>query len=281
MIRFGPAGRDDGFYQSGFSKAKDIAEYISNNSLNAFEYECVRGVRVNKAELELFKAAAKEKDISLSVHAPYYISMSGVDPEKRLKSVGYIIDTAKAAKMMGADRVIFHSGSLSGQTREEALLLAKDTLLKAVEAMKENGLYGEIYLCPETMGKVNQLGTLDEVLELCKTDEFVIPCIDFGHINARTQGELQTAEDFENIAKKLVANGISKIHCHFSMIEYTAGGEKRHLTFDDGETFGPDYKIMLDVFSKYGFDMRVISESAGTQTVDSKTMKEYYEAKRQ
>ncbi|MBQ2945760.1 MAG: TIM barrel protein [Clostridia bacterium] len=280
MIRFGPAGRDDGFYQSGYKKAKEIAAYVAENGLNAFEYQCVRGVKVNEADLAALKAEAKNKDILLSVHAPYYISMSGVDPDKRLKSIDYIMQTAVAAKMMGADRVIFHSGSLSGQTREEALLLAKDTLLKTVEALKENGLYGEIYLCPETMGKVNQLGTLYEVLELCKLDEFVIPCIDFGHLNARTQGELKTAEDFEKIAKAVFDSKKDKIHCHFSMIEYTQGGEKRHLTFQDGETFGPDYRIMLDVFSKYGFDMRVISESAGSQTADSKKMKEYYEALR-
>ncbi len=276
MIKFGPAGRDDGFYGAGYKKAADIAKYVSGFDLNAFEYQCVRGVRVNAAELKLLKEAASEKDISLSVHAPYYISMSGIDDSKRLKSVDYILQSAEAAMMMGADRVIFHSGGLSGLTREEALERAKDTLCKTVEAMKQNGFYGNVLLCPETMGKINQLGTLSEVLSLCEMDETVIPCVDFGHINARTQGALCTHEDFKEIAESILKSNKKELHCHFSMIEYTVGGEKCHHNFNDGEIYGPDYKTMLDVFSKYDFNMRVICESAGNQTLDSQTMKKYY-----
>ncbi len=279
MIRFGPAGRDDGFYAAGYKKAGDIAAYVSSYGLNAFEYQCVRGVNVNAAELAVLKTAAAEKGIALSVHAPYYISMSGVEEAKRLKSIDYITDTARAALMMGADRVIFHSGGLSGLSREEALVLAKDTLSKCVAAMKELGFYGKVLLCPETMGKVNQLGTLEEVLALCEVDEFVIPCVDFGHLNARTHGSLKTASDFAAVAEKIAALGKKDLHSHFSMIEYTEGGEKRHLTFRDGRLFGPDYEPMLDVFSRYDLNMRVISESAGTQTVDSAEMKKYYETK--
>ena len=149
---------------------------------------------------------------------------------------------------------------------------------KALEALDSEGL-GHIHICPETMGKVNQLGTLDEVLELCSLDERLIPCIDFGHLNARDLGCFKTAADFERvftaIKDKLGTDRLKNFHSHFSKIEYTAGGEKRHLTFED-DIFGPDYEPVMELTLKYGCNPVFICESAGTQAEDARTMKEYY-----
>ena len=136
-------------------------------------------------------ADAAERGILFSVHAPYYISMSSLEEDKRLNSVNYLLQSAAVCKALGGRRVIFHPGSCGRQSREAALEKALDTMRRAQAALDEAG-YAEMTLCPETMGKIGQLGTLEEVLALCSVDKRVTPCIDFGHLNARTLGGIQS-----------------------------------------------------------------------------------------
>ena len=133
--RFGPAGRPDSFAAMGYKKTPEIPAYLSRFGLNAFEYQCGRGVRYVESDLLRLKEAAAAADIALSVHAPYYISLSSTEEEKRLNSVGYITDTAKAARIMGGDRIVVHSGSCGKISREEALELAKGTLRLALDVL--------------------------------------------------------------------------------------------------------------------------------------------------
>lgn len=278
---FGPAGKADSFDALGYKKTEQIPEYLEKFGLTAFEYQCGRGVRINEASTLKFRAKAEEKGITLSLHAPYYISLSSLEPEKRDASIGYILDSAKAADLMGADRIIVHSGSCSKITREEALALAMDTLRRAQQALDAENL-GHIHICPETMGKVNQLGTLSEVLALCTIDERMIPCIDFGHLNARTFGTIKGKEDYEAILDELENTlgheRLMNFHSHFSKIEYTdKGGEKKHLTFED-MVYGPHYEPLMELIVKKGLSPRFICESAGTQSEDAKAMMEYYSA---
>lgn len=278
MAFFGPAGNSESFFAQGYKKTLEIPTYLNNMGLNAFEYQCGRGVNIGQDKCQEFGKKAKEQNIKLSLHAPYYISMSSMDEEKRLNSINYILQSANAANAMGADRIIVHTGSIGKFTREEALFLAKDTMQKAIAALKENNLYN-IRICPETMGKINQLGNLYEVLEICKLDENLIPCIDFGHLNARTLGGLSNPEDFEEIFENMKnAIGESRMkeyHSHFSKIEYTKGGEKKHLTFSD-TVFGPSFEYMLEAAYKYGANPTVICESAGTQAEDAKAMLDFW-----
>lgn len=277
--KFGPAGTSDTFKAQGFKSSLDVPEYVIKAGLDCFEYQCGRGVNIGLEKATLLGRLAKEKGITLSLHAPYYISMSSVEEEKRLNSVKYILDSARAVNAMGGDRIIVHTGSCGKITREKALELAKDTMKLAIDALDNEGL-SHIHICPETMGKVNQLGTLYEVVELCKLDERLIPCIDFGHLNARDLGVLKTKSDFENILitlrDELGSYRFENFHSHFSKIEYTTGGEKRHLTFED-TVYGPDYEPLMDLVVKYNLSPVFICESAGTQDIDAKQMKDYYE----
>ena len=217
----------------------------------------------------------------MSLHAPYYISMSSMEEEKRLNSINYILQSAKAVKAMGGNRIVVHTGSVGKFSREEALELCIDTMKKALQALKDNDLY-DLHICPETMGKINQLGTLEEVLELCKIDENLIPCIDFGHLNARTLGKMNSREEFLDAFNKMenaIGNDRMKLfHSHFSKIEYTAGGEKKHLTFSD-TVFGPNFEEMLDIAFMKGCSPTIICESAGTQAEDAKAMMDYWKGK--
>lgn len=278
MPKFGPAGNSESFAALGYKNSLQVPEYIVKMGLDCYEYQCGRGVNIGEEKAKELGLKAKEAGISLSLHAPYYISMSSVEEEKRLNSINYILASAKAVNAMGGDRIVVHTGSCGKITREHALELALDTMKKALDALDNEGL-SHIHICPETMGKVNQLGTLNEVLELCRLDERLIPCIDFGHLNARDLGVLKTTTDFENIFTSIKnALGTDRLKCfhsHFSKIEYTTGGEKRHLTFAD-TVFGPKYEPVMELTYKYGCDPTFICESAGTQAEDAKTMKDYY-----
>ena len=275
---FGPAGTADSFKEMGYKNSLQIPEYLVKMGLDCFEYQCGRGVNIGEEKATELGKIAKENNIKLSLHAPYYISMSSIEEEKRLNSVNYILASAKAVKAMGGNRIIVHTGSCGKISRGQALELALDTMKLALNALDNEGL-SDIHICPETMGKVNQLGTLEEVMELCKLDERLIPCIDFGHLNARDLGILKTKEDFENIFSVIKnALGIERLknfHSHFSKIEYTTGGEKRHLTFED-KVYGPDFEPVMELTYKYGLSPVFICESAGTQAIDAKQMKDYY-----
>ena len=280
-IWFGPAGTADSFAAMGYKKTTQMPEYLEKMGLNAFEYQCGRGVRVNPATAASLKRDFAEKNLRMSLHAPYYISLSSTEEEKRQGSIRYILESAAAARLLGADRVVVHTGSCAKLSRAEALELAKGTLKAALAALEEAGL-SDITLCPETMGKLNQLGTLEEVLELCAMDERLLPCIDWGHLNARTLGGMSRPEDFAGafrlMDQKLGRERLRGVHAHFSRIQYTEkGGEKKHLTFAD-QQYGPWFEPLAEEILRYGCTPVIICESAGTQSEDAAAMRDIYRA---
>ena len=186
-----------------------------------------------------------------------------------------------AAKKIGATKVVVHAGALLGLDREYAVESACKLLKRAYEEADKLGV-GDIILCPETMGKINQLGDSKEIIKMCKVDKRLIPTIDFGHLYCRHIGRLSTYEDFKNELQmyidELGYERMKHFHSHFSKMEYTEnGGEKRHVTFAD-EGFGPDYKEVLRAIKDLNLEPTIICESAGTQSIDSKIMKEYGES---
>lgn len=275
---FGPAGSAENFSKL-YKSSADMPKYLSELGLDAFEYQCGQGVRVSDSVGAALKANAEKYGITLSLHAPYFISLSSVEPEKRDKSIDYILQSAAAAKKIGAERIVIHSGSCSKISREEALSLAKDTLSRARKAAVEAG-FEDIIFCPETMGKFNQLGNLEEVLELCRLDDSFLPTVDFGHLNARTLGKVNSKEAFagilDSIENRLGSDRLRRFHSHFSKIEYTeGGGEKRHLTFEDS-LYGPDFEPLMELIAKKNLSPTFICESAGTQDIDALAMKRSY-----
>ena len=181
---------------------------------------------------------------------------------------------------MGAQRVVIHSGALMKRTRRQAMEIAIPSLKAVVAACDEAG-FGHIALCPETMGKINQLGDLDEVLELCMLDERLIPCIDFGHLYARSlgadDGSQAMCRILDRVENVLGTQRASKFHSHFSHIEFTPkGGEKCHRTFSEDGGFGPDWKPLAVEIAGRGWSPTFICESAGTQAEDALIMKEEY-----
>ncbi|MBQ4613144.1 MAG: TIM barrel protein [Clostridia bacterium] len=275
---FGPAGNCDEFAAAGYKATVQVFGFLQQRGLTAYEYQCGRGVRVSDESAAAIRRKASEHGITVSLHAPYFISLASAEEEKRENSIRYILESARAVDKMGGDRIVVHPGGLGGRSREEAAALATDTLLRAQAALDAEHL-GHVHVCPEVMGKINQLGTLDEVLGFCRAEERFLPCVDFGHLNSRTGGETNTAEAFaavlDRIGDQLGKERQKAFHIHFSKIEYTVGGEKKHLTFAD-EQFGPEPAPLMRLLAERGLCPTVICESAGTQTADAAAMQALY-----
>lgn len=274
---FGPGGNSEAFKLAGKKSTLQAPKWLREQGINAYEYEAGNGLSASPDMLLAIGAEAKKNDIKMSYHTPYFISLSGIVTETRLKSVGYIKQSLEAANLLGATTIVVHCGSASKIARDEAMRLAADTLVTTLENVDTYG----VKIGLETMGKKNQLGTLDEVLELCRIDKAFVPVVDFGHLNARECGEAFRSVDdflrvFDKIDRVLGADIADSLHCHFSKIEWTAAGEKRHLTFED-DVFGPRFEPFVEAIVKGGYSPTVICESAGTQSDDALAMKKYYE----
>jgi len=272
---FGPGGNSESFYSAGNKSTLQAPTGAEGLGLDAFEYEAGNGITAGEASLRAIGDAARAEGIRLSIHAPYFISLSGVEEEKRLKSIAYVEKSLWAAELLGADTVVIHSGSAAKLERAEAMRLSLDTLARLAEAV---GNEPAARLGIETMGKLNQLGTLSEVIEQCKVAPIFTPVVDFGHLYARSLGEAFPDADsyrrvFDEIANRLGDRHARYLHCHFSKIEYTKAGEKKHLTFAS-DRFGPLFEPLAEAIVREGVCPRVICESAGSQAEDALFMKQ-------
>ena len=276
---FGPGGNSESFYADGKKSTVEAPLWVKQKGLDAYEYEAGNGLTAGDATLKKIGDAARENGILMSFHTPYFISLSGIDPEKRLKSIDYISRSLHAAELLCADTIVIHAGSAAKISRSEAMALASDTLIKNLEVNGDT----DIRMGIETMGKINQLGTLEEVIELCKISPKYHPVVDFGHLNARNIGSYFTTVDsyravFDKIATSLGDEYAFNLHCHFSKIEYTGAGEKKHLTFAD-TVYGPEFEPLAEAIIREGVAPRIICESDGTMAEDALEMKNIYASK--
>lgn len=280
MIKFGPSGNSLRFYQEGYKSTVDAPLWLANQGLNIYEYSFGRGINISDAKANEIAQKAVENGVEITVHAPYYINLANPSDEMAEKSYQYIINSALKARAFGGKRVVFHPSTVGKMTREDAVALTQKRMEILAGLIVKNNLDDMIF-CPETMGKINQIGTVEEVTEFCKVADFFIPTVDFGHINARTQGSLVTQEDYEKLIVHIIENlGFERaknLHVHFSKIQYSTGGEVRHLTFADN-IYGPDFEPLARAFKKYNMEPYIICESDGTQADDAIEMKRIYES---
>jgi len=276
---FGPAGNAENF---PYKSSADAPKWLKELGLDCYEYQCGKGIHVGEETARKVGLAAAEQGIVLSLHAPYFINLANPEPDSLQKTIGYITGACLVADRMGAKRVIIHSGALMKRTRREAQNIALKSLKEVLRACDDAG-FGHMTLCPETMGKINQLGDLDEVLELCTVDERLIPCVDFGHLYARSLGADDGAEAFcrmlDRMEEVLGADRARRFHSHFSKIQFTPnGGEKCHRTFADNDGYGPDWEPLAAEVARRGWSPTFICESAGTQAEDALAMKQVYQS---
>ena len=277
-IHFGPAGNSESFAAAGFKASADAPAWLAGLGLNAYEYQCGRGVNVGQETARKIGGAARAHGIALSLHTPYYINLSSGEDERREKNVGYLLQSCEAAAAMGAQRMVVHCGGVGKQSRDKALQHSRENVRMLLDALDRGG-YSQT-ICLETMGKQSVVGSAEEVCGLVALDDRLLPCIDFGHLNARTGGRCNSYEAFAAVFD-LLENGIGAertrcLHIHFSKIEYGDKGELRHLTFADTR-YGPEFAPLARLQRERQYEPTIICESAGTQAEDALTMKQLYE----
>jgi deoxyribonuclease-4 len=279
MIKFGVAGNPQDFYDKKNKTSEQMPKYLNEMGLDAYEYQCSRGVKISDEKINKIKDEAIKNNITLSIHAPYYISLSTQEEDKKMSTIKYITDTMMVAKKMGAKEIVVHAGALLKLDRDYAVDSACRLLKRAYNEADILGL-SDITICPETMGKINQLGTSKEIIKMCKVDDRLIPTIDFGHLYCRTLGKLNTYEEWLKEIKmyidELGYDRMKHFHAHFSKMIYTQnGGEKCHVTFEDKDS-GPSFYDVACVLKELKLEPTIICESAGTQSIDAKKMKDIY-----
>ena len=274
--KFGPAGNSESFAKAGFKESRDAPAWLAKMGLTAYEYQCGRGVHVGPETAAKIGAAARENGIAMSVHAPYFINLSSEERERMEKNIQYVLDAARAAHHLGASRIVVHCGGQGKLTRDRAMRNSHKNVRAILEALDAAGL-GHITACLETMGKKSVIGSAEEVCELVAADDRLLPCIDFGHLNARTGGQMNSADAvkalFDLMERTIGLDRARRFHAHFSHIEYNDKGEIRHLTFENDPGFGPDFIHVARETARRGYAPTFICESAGTQAEDACSMK--------
>lgn len=269
-IRFGPAGRPTGYK----GKTTQVCDYIKKIGLDAFEYQATYGVRISKqSALELGENAAKN-DILVSMHGPYYINLCSQKEDTIKKSVERLVQSAKAGEWMNSYRTVFHMGFYTKYSPEEAMKKCKDAISELLENIETLGIKNYTF-APETTGKKSQFGSLDELIEICRSFDNFAPTVDFAHMHARSGGIIKTKDDYAKIFDKIENElDLKSLHCHFTKIEYTDAGEKKHHILADSN-FGPPLTPLLELISENGFNVTLICETPYLD-IDALEMKKEY-----
>ena len=280
MIKFGPAGNSDSFYNQGYKSTHQAPKWLKEMGLNAYEYSFGRGVNLSMDGAAKIREEAEKYAISMSAHAPYFINLANPDPEKRENSFRYITDGAKMVDALGGNRLVVHIGAQMKMDRAQALENCRQGIKEALVRLDDLGL-SHVHICPETMGKKSQIGDLEETMDFCLLDERLIPCIDFAHLHALHGGALNAGEDFarvlDTMEKMIGVDRARKMHVHFSTIEYTPAGEKQHRTFAE-EKYGPRFHHLAPLLKARGYTPTIICECKGTMADDAAAMHQIYES---
>jgi deoxyribonuclease-4 len=270
-LRFGTAGipisTENPNTVNGIKRVREL-------SLDSMELEFVRSINVSKEKAPEVKNVAKENDVVLTCHAPYYINLNSKEEPKIHASVNRIIQSARIAWLCGGYSVCFHAAYYMKMDSKAVYNRVKDSIKKIIETLQNEG--NKIWVRPETTGKLTQFGDLDEILNLSSEIDQVMPCVDFSHFHARTNGKFNTYEEFSEILQKienvLGREGLGNMHIHVSGIEYGDKGEKNHLNLKDSDM---NYQELMKAFKDFNIKGVVISESPNIES-DALLMKQAY-----
>ena len=229
-------------------------------NLDGLELEFVRGVTINTQNQVLIKQMIGEHGLVITAHGPYYINLNTQEQDKYYASIKRILDTARACHACGGYSITFHAAFYMGQDKNEVQKKVTSALAGIVQDLKSENI--EIWIRPELTGKESQWGNLDELIQLSKDLEMVLPCIDFAHLHARTVGKWNTYDEFcrvfEKIGNELGNTALENFHAHIAGIEYTQKGERRHLNLEESDM---DYKNLMRAFRDFNVKGVIICES--------------------
>lgn len=262
-----PIATGKGSYNKALSVLQDL-------SLDGMELEFVHGVRMSDYNRALVKKASEEKGLIFTAHAPFYVNLNSKEEEKIDASVARIFETAVAGRDSGAFSITFHAAFYLGQEKDVVYNQVKKQIKRIIDLMEQENF--KIWIRPETTGKSTQWGDLDEIIKLSNEFEYVLPCIDFSHLHARTAGEYNTYDEFsyilDSIGNKIGHYALENFHGHLAGIEYTAKGERQHLNLKDSDM---NYIDLLKVLKEFDVKGALVCESPNIEG-DAILLKETY-----
>ncbi|MEM1537890.1 MAG: TIM barrel protein [Candidatus Nezhaarchaeales archaeon] len=269
LCRFGPAGTPITFK----GDTLEIPRFLASIGLNAFEYQAVRRIQVNMEAQTKLGVEADKYNVWLSLHAPYAVNLSSEDPKVLEGSKQRLVLSLKAASYMKAHQVVFHPGYYGRLDRREALKLCIQALKEVVQTVKSEGVK-DVFLGPETTGKLSQVGDLEEVLTMCEEVEMLRPTIDWAHIHARSRGGINSKDDYLKVLTEVERRlgSFKHLHCHYTPVEFGSTGERKHHTMSEAG-FGPPFEPLAQIIAEQGLSLIIISETPALE-MDSLKMKE-------
>lgn len=270
-LRFGTAGvplsASKTSTEAGVVRVRELG-------LDALEVEFVHGVRMKEEKALSIRTIAEREKVTLSCHAPYYINLNSREEEKVEASKIRILHTARIAKLLGATSIVFHPAFYAGDSSDTVLEKVIRELAEVREKLNREG--NDVILRPETTGKPSQFGDLQETIKLAKAVPGVLPCIDFSHLYARSNGVNNSYEEFctilEETARELGELWVNNAHFHVSGIEYTGKGEKKHLELQESDL---KYNELMKALMSFGIRGTVICESPNLEK-DALIMQKIY-----
>jgi deoxyribonuclease-4 len=271
-LLFGPAGTP---HSSKSSSSVDGVKRIAELGLGCMELEFVQGVRMGAETAKQVQIAMQESEVRLSVHAPYYINLSSKEIDKQQASIKRILDSARIGWLCGADSVVFHAAFYQEQDPLEVYQFVKSHLQDIITTLKDENI--KAWIRPETTGKGTQFGTVDEIIQLSLEIDQVLPCIDFSHLHARSNGKFNSYKEFAEVLdlvrKKLGKKALDTMHIHISGIKYSEKGEREHLNLKDSDF---KYQDLMKAFRDYKIGGYVICESPNLEE-DAMLLQKTYE----
>lgn len=289
-VMFGVAGFPINFFSSSSGKKREnIFKWLREElDLDLLELQCTYGIKMPKEQAIHYRSLAEKYDITLTMHAPYYISLSSKKADVVVRSKETVLKAFELANTLGVKRIIFHPGG-GYENREKGL----DQLIDALNDLKKDIKYKDIYLYPEIGGKVNQLGSLDEIIKICKSVDYTRPCIDLAHLHAREIGSLTSKdkilEVMDKIEKELGSDILGETHFHVYPVDYTEKGEKVHKSFADKKEevslfeednyYYPRAEHYIEALKVKKINAFTICEAHNSQDIGAMLMKKLYEEK--
>lgn len=262
-----PIRTGKGSYPQAFDVLKEM-------NLDGMELEFVHGVRMSDDNRIFVKEMAK--NFVITAHGPFYINLNSKEEEKIEASVQRIIDTAAVAAQAGAFSITYHAAFYMGGDKETVFEQVKTQTKRIIDILENEKI--NVWVRPETTGKATQWGDIDEIINLSKEFEQVLPCVDFSHLHARSAGEYNTYDEFSKVLEKIGNNigqyALENFHGHLAGIEYTAKGEKQHLNLENSDM---NYKDLIKVMKEFGVKGALVCESPNIED-DCKLLKNYYES---
>ncbi len=288
--KFGVAGFPINFFSSQYGKKREnIFKWLEEIGLDCLELQCTYGIKMKEEQAKLYRELANQHNITLTIHAPYYISLASQKQEVCERSKLEIKKAFDLAKVLGVKRIIFHPGAGYGKTDEDRKN-GLQQLITALNSIKDELDTTNIKIYPEIGGKVNQLGSLDEIIEICKKVDYARPCIDLAHLHARELGSMTSENKIIEVLKKLEKELGRKIleetHFHVYPVDFTDKGEKIHKAFGDKKEeitlfevdneYMPKAKDYINAIKKMNLHPITICEAHNTQDIGAKLMKNLY-----